>query len=426
MMFFENLKFSLQTLGCKVNQYETQQIRENLLGHGFFEREYENADIIIINSCTVTAESDRKTRQFLNKSRKKHPSAILVLTGCVLQAGATNAHKFDADIIMGNANNHLIVDLIIQFLNTKKQIIKIETHDKTQINAYINNFHGRTRAYLKIQDGCDRFCSYCIVPHARGRVRSKTLSIIKKEAETLSQNGFSEILLVGINLSAYEYNLAESVRTVCSVKKIKRVRLGSLEPDQITDEMLDMLKNEPKFADQFHLSLQSGCDRILKLMNRQYDTVFYKNLVEKIRKIFPNAGITTDIMVGFPSETQEDHKQSIEFVKQINFTSSHVFTYSPRPNTPAAIMDGQLSNAVKKKRSAEMIKLTDHLTKQFLISQKNKTLRVLFESYNKGINEGHAGNYVPVRVESDQDLHGQFCDVKIIKADFGFCYGFID
>ena len=297
-----------QTLGCKVNQYETEVMREALLNLGHTCDKDLPIDAVMINSCSVTAESDRKTRQLVRRMRREHPNAIIALTGCMVQAFPEEAKQLtEADIVVGNKDVQKVIDAIKSYDNNR--IFCVEEHKKGDIYNTIglSSFNERTRAFMKIQDGCDRFCTYCIIPFARGRVRSRAIDDIKQEAIRLSNNGFCEIVLVGINLTSYgkneSFDLCDAIDAVCSVDGIKRVRLGSLEPDHITNEMLARFKAQPKFCPQFHLSLQSGCDETLKRMNRHYDTAFYEDLVNRIRLTFNNAAITTDIMVGFAGET---------------------------------------------------------------------------------------------------------------------------
>lgn len=299
------MTFYFYTLGCKVNQYESQVMRELLLKKGFIASTKSNADIIIINSCTVTSESDRKTRQAVRKFRKNNSNSIIVVTGCMTQACPETALDIkEADIITGNKNINELPELIENYISSKEKITHIIPHCKGDVynTPTISNFDERTRAFIKIEDGCERYCTYCIIPTARGMVRSKPISILKQEVFNIIKKGYCEIVLVGINLSAYGkdlgINLCDAVDAVCEFPEIKRVRLGSLEPDYISDDMLICLSKNDKFCPQFHLSLQSGCDATLKRMNRHYDSDFYYDLILRIRKIFDNPSITTDIMVG--------------------------------------------------------------------------------------------------------------------------------
>lgn len=425
------MKIAFYTLGCKVNQYETQSLREKFTqrGHNIVS-DSDDFDCIIINSCTVTAESDRKVRQQLNHFRRLHPEALIVLTGCMVQAsGEKIADLKGADIIIGNKDLGNIPHLVESFLKENGQTIHIPPHirDAAFNTPSISRFDERTRAFMKIEDGCERYCTYCIIPYARGFVRSRPLADIKKEAENLSVNGYKEIVLVGINLSAYgkgeDINLCDAVDTVCSVDGIERVRLGSLEPDHISDEMLQRFKNQPKFCPQFHLSLQSGCDTTLKRMNRHYDSAFYFDLVTRIRSIFPDAAISTDIMVGFPGETEEEFTKSLDFLKKVGFSKTHVFAYSRRAGTVADKMSGQITRAVKSERSRKMIAAAQECEQKFLSSLVGKTLSVLFETEEKGEYSGFTKNYARVSVESSEDLCGKLRNVKIIAVNGDLCKG---
>lgn len=424
------MNVTFYTLGCKVNQYETQSMREMLQERNFTCNEKLESDIIIINSCTVTAESDRKTRQLVRRSRRNHPNAIIVLTGCMVQAFPDAAMELkEADIIMGNKNIPKLAKNIQKFLADKKRIIDFAEHKSGDIynTPSISDFSERTRANIKIEDGCDRFCSYCIIPTARGRVRSRDIDDIRIEAKQLAQNGYKEIVLVGINLSAYgkntTFNLCDAVDAVCETEEILRVRLGSLEPDHITDEMLMRFKMQEKFCPQFHLSLQSGCNETLKRMNRHYNCDFYSQLVKRIRKIFPDAAITTDIMVGFAGETEEEFNESIEFVKSVGFAKAHIFSYSRRSGTIAAALKEQVQNSIKEKRSKLMTEATKSSEEQFLKSQIGKVFPVLFETETDGFFEGYTPNYSRVLVKSTEPLSGKIYNTQIISAEDDYCIG---
>ena len=425
------MNIAFHTLGCKVNQYETEVMREAFIKKGYTVVP-DNApfDIIIINSCTVTAESDRKTRQTLNHFRKENPEAVIVLTGCMVQAFAEKSKDLSAaDIIVGNTDVSKIQSLVERFLSDGERIFEVAPHKReARFNTpNITEFAERTRAYMKIEDGCDRYCTYCIIPFARGHVRSKPIGEIKKEAEDLAKNGFIEIVLVGINLTSYgkgeDINLCDAVDAVCGVEGIKRVRLGSLEPDHITDEMLLRLKNQEKFCPQFHLSLQSGCDATLKRMNRHYDTAFYRDLVTRIRKMFEKSAITTDIMVGFAGETEQEFEESLNFAKEIKFAKSHIFAYSRRSGTIAYNLPNQVTKSEKSNRSRRMIEATLSTEKEFLASQIGKTVAVLFETYDNGYIEGYTKNYSRVKVKSDISHSGEILNVTLTAVENDYCLG---
>ena len=419
------------TLGCKVNQYETEAMREAFVKRGHTAvPDSAPFDAVVINSCTVTAESDRKTRQILHRLRKEHPDAAIALTGCMVQAFAEESQALkEADIIAGNTDVSKIVTYVEKFLSDGERIFKVGSHkpEESFNTPAVTDFAERTRAYIKIEDGCDRFCTYCIIPTARGWVRSKPIDEIKNEAEQLSKNGFIEIVLVGINLTSYgkgeDMNLCDAVDAVCEVEGIKRVRLGSLEPDHISDEMLERFKAQEKFCPQFHLSLQSGCDETLKRMNRHYDTAFYGDLVHRIRKIFADAAITTDIMVGFAGETQEEFNKSLSFAKAIGFAKAHIFAYSRRKGTIAYNMPNQITRAEKSNRSRKMTEATLLSENEFLRGMIGKTVSVLFETANEGFAEGYTTNYSRVRVKSDDSHTGKILNVKIVSAENCYCLG---
>lgn len=417
-----------QTLGCKVNQYETEAMREALLNLGHTNEKNQPIDAIIINSCTVTAESNRKTRQLVRRMRRENPNAIITLTGCMVQSFPDEAKKLtEADIVIGNRDISKIVDIINNYKNERIFVINEHQNGDLYNTIGLSTFNERTRAFMKIQDGCDRFCTYCIIPFARGRVRSRAIDDIKSEAERLAKNGYSEIVLVGINLTSYgkgeNFDLCDAIDAVCEVDGIKRVRLGSLEPDHITDEMLKRFKLQPKFCPQFHLSLQSGCDETLKRMNRHYDSAFYEDLVNRIRNTFDNAAITTDIMVGFAGETEDEFKQSLDFAEKIGFARAHIFAYSRRSGTVAAGLKNQVSNSDKQTRARLMADITKKTETDFLKNQIGNTYPVLFETQNNSSAEGYTPNYTRVIIKTEKVLTGQIRDVLIKSVCDDYCIG---
>ena len=417
------MKAAFYTLGCKVNQYESQALSELLSQNGYeIVESKQDADIYIINSCTVTAAADQKTRQSVRRFKRSHPESIVVLTGCMPQAYPKVADSLpEADIIIGNKDSERLVSMLDSFAKFGKQIVSINEHENGEkfSGQPITCFDERTRAYVKIQDGCNRFCSYCIIPTSRGRVRSKPIEQIKEEIEKIAANGFSEVVLVGINLSSYGQDLnisfPQAVKTACEVDGITRVRLGSIEPDHLTDEVIEELAKLPKLCPQFHLSLQSGCDKTLKAMNRHYTADEYRDICRKLRESFPDCTLTTDVMVGFAGETDEDFSQSLAFVKEIGFEKVHVFPYSVRKGTRAEKFGGQVDKATKEKRCHIMLTETEKIRRAFFASQKGKTVSVLFESTpDGGLASGHTPNYTPVKVRTEHDLSGRILDVRII------------
>ena len=426
------MKFLIITLGCKVNQYESELMAELLTDAGYQKAEsYAQSDICIINSCTVTATGDAKNRKYINRVRRENPDCIIVLCGCMPQAFADQVGLFrDCDIVMGNTARREIVPLLDEYLMTRQPIIRIGEHHKDEgfEPMRISAFNERTRACIKIQDGCNRFCSYCIIPYARGRVRSKPLDDLRQEAAVLADNGFKEVVLVGINLSAYGQELGrgidDAVHAVCEIDGIERVRLGSIEPERMTEDILQKLAAEPKFCPHFHLSLQAGCDNTLRRMRRHYDTAEYARIVEDIRRLFKNPAITTDVMVGFVGETDEDFRQSVSFCDQIGFAKTHVFPYSRRKGTAADKMDGHINERVKHERAEIMLEHTLAEQRGFMQSQVGLIEPVLFETRAKdGFTEGYTRNYTKVKVSDDNIICGQIADVRITQAHDDYCVG---
>ncbi len=424
------MKVFFHTLGCKVNQYETQEMREQLNKNGYEITEDEGiADIFVINSCTVTSESDRKTRQCVRHYKKKYPESTVVLTGCMPQSFPEMAEKLtEADIVLGNKNNKLLVKSLIEYFADSCRVLYLEQHQSNEplVSTGISSFEERTRAILKIEDGCDRFCSYCIIPKARGRVRWKPIEDIKKEVSALTKNGFREIVLVGINLSAYgkgsDLNLSDAVFAVAENENVERIRLGSLEPDHITDELIEKLSKCDKLCPQFHISLQSGCDKILKKMNRHYTSDEYYSLCEKLRKEFKDCTLTTDIMVGFPYEDEEDFQITKEFAEKVMFEKIHIFPYSRRSGTVADKMDGQVEKSVKAQRVSELSQVADRIRKDFLEKQIGDTLSVLVEEKQKdNVYFGYTANYTPVKISCGNV--GEIKKVKIVSVQDDFCIG---
>lgn len=424
------MKAAIYTLGCKVNQTESEYMAELLSKAGFeIVNPNEDADYYIINSCTVTATADQKTRQNVRKFKRKHPDSIVILTGCMPQAFPKDAEELiQADIVLGNKNDGDILALINQYNINKNRIIAIDSHktgDEFK-ECSITKFSERVRAFVKIEDGCDRFCSYCIIPMSRGRVRSKSLENLKAEITNLADNGIKEIVLVGINLSAYgkneDFNIVDAVKICAENDKILRVRLGSLEPDHITDDIIEKLSEIDKFCPQFHISLQSGCNKTLKNMNRHYTAEEYKALCGKLRNTFNDTSLTTDVMVGFNEETEDDFIDSLNFVKDIGFEKVHTFPYSQREGTNASKKGDSVSKNEKERRASIMITETDKIRKEYLNSLIGKTVNVLFENeIKKNIYQGYTKNYTPVRIKSGKDIIGLELDVEIISACDDYC-----
>ena len=420
----KTMKVKVFTLGCKVNQFESQAMLRTLEEKGYQAvPESESSDVTIVNSCAVTAASEQKAVKLLNRIRREDPDTVILLTGCMAQTQDEGSSKLkEADIILGNKRRNDIVPVLDEFFANRKKLRSVEEflrHDDYEDLA-VYDFSERTRAFLKIEDGCNRFCSYCIIPYARGRVRSSSLEYIKKEIQGFAANGYREVVLVGINLSSFGsdngLSFADAVRTACEAADI-RIRLGSLEPESMDIDTLRVFAEYDNFCPQFHLSLQSGCDSTLKRMNRHYTTAEYEKIVSDIRTVFDNPSITTDVMVGFAGETEEEFVQSAEFIEKIGFARTHIFPYSRRPGTAADKAAGQLSNDIKKKRAARMAEYADRARRNFLDSQLGRVEKVLFETGNKdGMYEGYTPNYTLVYAKADKGIVNKIADVRLISV----------
>lgn len=448
------MRVAFYTLGCKVNQYETEVMQSQFSAEGFDIVDYsDESDIYIINSCTVTESGDKKTKSLLKKARKQNSNAVLVLTGCFPQAFPEKASILQGvDIVQGSHNRKAILDNVRNFLDEGTQIIDITKHSKGDKfeEMKVTNLHEHTRAFVKIEDGCDRYCSYCIIPTARGHIRSKSLEDLREELTGLASNGYKEVVLVGINLSSYgkeqqyKIRLIDAVKVAAQVEGIMRVRLGSLEPELLLEEDIKQLSQIDKFCPQFHLSLQSGSDGTLKRMNRHYTPLEYKVIVDMIRENLDNPSITTDIMVGFAGEDEIEFQESLNFAREIGFAKMHVFSYSIRSGTRAEHFPNQVSKQDKDSRSKKMIALADTLHHEFLQSQVGTLQEVLFEtkhelkedqysnsylsnSSNKTVKYvGYTKNYCKVITfckDCDKDLTNQVVKVKIEVADKNHCVG---
>lgn len=416
-------KAALHNLGCKVNYYETEAMTQLLEKNGYEIVEFsEKADVYIVNTCSVTNMADRKSRQMLHKAKSKNPEAVVVATGCYVQT-ATEKIKEDLsiDIIVGNNKKKDIVEILDNFFEKKENLHVIDiNHTEEYEDLEISTVTEHTRAHMKIQDGCNNFCSYCIIPYARGRIRSRKMDNIKKEMQRLAESGFCEIVLTGINLGFYKDGndtLIDVIEMADGIDGIERIRLGSIDPEIITEEFVSRLKKVKKICPHFHLSLQSGCDSVLKAMNRHYTTGEYLEKCEMLRQVFHNPAITTDIIVGFPGESQSDFETTVAFAKEVGFAQLHVFKYSKRNGTVAAKMPNQIEEKEKSKRSEVLIQAGLELTKKYREGFVGKKETVLFEEV-KNIDGreyyvGHTKNYIEVAIESREDVSGKILKVEI-------------
>lgn len=421
------------TLGCKVNQYETQVLSQRFAAEGFQPCEEGDAEVFVVNSCTVTAEGDRKCRQLLRRLRREHPQAAIALTGCYPQAFPEQAQAIpEPDIITGSRDRAGLIRAVRLHLATGERVVEIVPHQKGEEfeSMTAGDFGRRTRAFVKIEDGCENYCAYCIIPTARGPVRSKPPRDLADELASLAATGHREVVLAGINLSAYGRELGcrfiDAVELACATPGIERVRFGSLEPDTITPDDITRMAGLGKVCPQFHLSLQSGSDSVLRRMGRRYDTARYMAVAEEMRRAFPDASLTTDLMVGFPGETEEEFLQSVDFARRVGFARIHVFSYSPREGTRAAAMQGQVPTTVKKRRSAALLAAADELRRSFLDRAVGSEVEVLFEErHPDGSQTGYTGNYTPVTVTETQDLQGQIKKTLVTGTEGDGCVGMV-
>ncbi|MCL2034272.1 MAG: tRNA (N(6)-L-threonylcarbamoyladenosine(37)-C(2))-methylthiotransferase MtaB [Oscillospiraceae bacterium] len=424
-------KAAFFTLGCKINQYETAAMKQQFFEAGFEIVEPDClADVYVVNSCTVTAVGDRKSRQALRRMRRQNPSAVICLCGCFPQAFPEDAAIIpEADVITGSKDRSGLLLAVREKLAGGPKVVDIKPHDTLEAFESMNarDFYSLTRAYVKIEDGCARSCAYCIIPAARGPVRSKPLQEIRAEIESLAELGYAEIVLTGVNLSCYGSNfglrLIDAVRAACASEKIRRVRLSSLEPELLTREDINEMASFQKLCPHFHLSLQSGCDETLRRMRRQYTCNEYGGILKDIRSAFKNPAITTDVMVGFPGETDDEFSSSLAFCKEQGFARAHVFAYSKRPGTSAAAMDSQIPDAIKRKRSRIMIAEMAISRAAFLGRQLKIPAEVLFETHRPdGMWEGYSENYTPVAMYADDDLRGKIMSVIPSSSDGEICF----
>ena len=420
-------KAALHNLGCKVNAYETEAMQELLEQAGYqivpFE---EQADVYIINTCTVTNVADRKSRQMIHRARKKNPGAVIVAAGCYVQTKDTAGLDADIDIVIGNNKKKEIARVLEDYFRERgagaKKIERLDIgHTSEYEDLTVSHTAGHTRVFLKVQDGCNQFCSYCIIPYARGRVRSRSREEAVAEVRRLAERGYKEVVLTGIHLSSYGTDIGDDllslILSVHQVEGICRIRLGSLEPGIITEEFARTLSECPKFCPHFHLSLQSGCDATLKRMNRRYDTAQYEEKCLILRKYFQDPALTTDVIVGFPGETEEEFEASRAFIDRINFYETHIFKYSRREGTRAAVMDGQVPDSVKTKRSALLLELGQKKQREYEEKLLGTTREVLMEESvvidGETWQVGHTKEYVKIGRKTREDLSNQLVNVEI-------------
>lgn len=420
------MKVAFFTLGCKVNQNETGALEQLFLQNGFtLAAQKETADIYIVNSCTVTSSGDRKSRQWLRKAKRQNPDAVTVLSGCFPQAFPMQAQEIEeADIICGARDRRNILHNVMRFLQEGQRIVEIVPHEKNEAfeELPMERFEGHTRAFIKIEDGCNRQCAYCVIPRARGFVRSRSESSILHELETLAKAGYQEVVLSGINLPSYGRDtgtsLTQLLEKIDQIDGPARIRLGSLEPDLLTDDDIARMAGIRCLCPQFHLALQSGCDATLRRMRRIYNTAQYKAVGDKLRAAIPGAQLTTDVIVGFPGETQKDFEQSVEFVRQMEFLKVHVFSFSRREGTPAYSMPGQLTEAQKLERSRYLQRVADEVRCKVIGAAEDSIDQALLEQpVAKDLYTGYTRAYIPVLVKAPACKQGDLIRVRLGKFD---------
>ena len=406
------MKIAIHTLGCKVNSYESEAMIELFKQEGYEEVSFkELADVYVINTCTVTNTGDSKSRQMIRKAIRKNPEAVICVVGCYSQIAPDDIKNIDGvSVVLGTQFRNEIVDLVKQFQQDQKQIVKVKDVMRLKTFEDLNIDHfSNTRAFLKIQDGCNNFCTYCIIPYARGRVRSRSPESVLRQAQELVDHGYYEIVLTGIHTAGYgedldDYSFYDLLVDLIKIKGLKRLRISSIETSQIPDEMIDLIASSHVIVDHLHVPLQSGCDETLKRMNRKYNCETYYQKLSHIKEKIPDIVFTTDVIVGFPGETEEEFEKTYQFIEKVGFTQLHVFPYSPRRGTPAAKMDNQIADTIKHERVNRLIELSHQLNSQYAKSQIGKTLRVLFEKEEDGFFIGHGDNYLLVKVSSDDRL----------------------
>lgn len=425
------MKVAFYTLGCKVNIYETENVEKEFKNRGYEIVSFDEvADVYVINTCSVTNTSDQKSRKIIRSCKKKNKDAIIIAMGCYTQIKYEEASKIDGvKIVIGNKYKNEVVDLLEEYLKTKKPIVKINKLNREKFeDMKISNFENHTRAFIKVQDGCNNFCSYCIIPYTRGNIRSKNKDDVINEVKELAKNGYKEIVLTGIDTGHYgldikDYDFSDLLNDLEKIDGIERIRISSVEITDLNDKFLQTLKNSKKIVDHIHIPLQSGCDKILKLMNRKYDLEFFFKKINEIRSIRKDMAITTDVIVGFPGETDEDFNDTVNTIKKVGFTELHVFPYSKREGTKAATMSNQVDGLVKKDRVRKLISLSNELKETYYKKFLGNKMEVLVEQNIDGYFIGHLSNYGKVKFVSDVREENKIVDVKLLKYENDVFYG---
>lgn len=421
------MKVAIKTLGCKVNSYESEAVLLNLKNLGYEIVDYTDfSDIYLVNTCMVTNTAEAKSRQIISRPLKINPEAVIVVMGCLTQLKAEEILSIEGvKIVLGTSRRDEIPAFLEEYFEKKQPLNKTEilTKEEKYDNLTVSDFLTHQRAFLKIQDGCNNFCTYCIIPYTRGRVRSKKPEDVLREASNLVAKGHYEIILTGIHTGGYgldfeDYTFANLLSDLEKVEGLKRIRISSIEISELTDEVLDVIKHSKKIVNHLHVPLQGGTNRILKLMNRKYTVEEYVRKIEELRSLIPNLAVTTDIIVGFPSETDEEHLMTLELIKKIRFSELHVFPYSKRSGTVSAKLKEEVPGSIKKDRVHHLLALSDQLSKDFIVSQMNFVQEVIPEQIKNGSLEGHTSNYIKVHFEGDSKLIGEIVRVRITEESY--------
>ncbi len=420
------MKVAFSTLGCRVNKYESEAMIEKFVKEDYEVVDYgEVADVYVINTCSVTNMGDKKSRQLISKARRQNDKAIIAVVGCYSQIASKEVEAIEGvDVVLGTRNKGDIVYYVNKAREEGKQQVKVGAVLRNKVFEELNveQYQGNIRAFLKIQDGCNRFCSYCIIPYTRGSICSKNPKRVIEEIKTLAKDGFQEVVLSGIHIASFGYDLDENITLIDILEQIEdidgieRVRIGSIEPNFFTEEAIERIMKLKKLCPQFHLSLQSGCTATLKRMNRRYTAEDYEATVNMLRDKIENVSITTDVIVGFPGETDEEFNETYDFLDRIKLTKMHIFKYSPRKGTRAATMENQIDGNVKEERSKKLIELNDRNEKEFAKNSIGKEMEVLFEYNHQGVVGGYSENYLAVELKTDEDIIGKIRKVKIIDS----------
>lgn len=415
------------TLGCKVNTYESEYLINILKDKGYLIKDFDDiCDVYIINTCTVTNNSDIKSRKMIRQAIKRNPEACVIAMGCFIAANK-DVEIPGLDILIGNKDKTKVPELIEEWFKNKEHRNLVYEEELTKFeDMYINNFPGRTRAFVKIQDGCENFCAYCIIPYVRGKCRSKEETKVVEEVKELVKNGYKEIVLTGIHTGSYGVDLdtsfADLLEKLVKIKGLERLRISSIETTELNENVLNVIRNSKVIVDHLHIPIQAGSNEILKLMNRKYDLEFFENKIKEIRDIRPNISITTDIIVGFPGEDEKLFNKSIETCKRINFSKLHVFPFSERKGTKAVELDNKVSPEDKKNRTKKLLELSRELETAYMNKYINNEVEVLIEEYKEGFSYGHTGNYLYVKINKELP-HNEIVKVKIKDIKYPYCIG---